>query len=301
MFPSVSQVKTYVLEWIHERRNSDLAVIQRGHILSLANLQVKSNNLQDFEFRAFSQWGEDGIIQKLTNAIDIPNKTFIEFGVENFLESNCRFLMMKDNWSGFVIDGSSKNVNQIERSSFFWKFDIRAKAAFITSANISDLLKESGFEQDLGILSIDLDGVDYWILEAIDYYEPRILILEYNAVFGADRSITVPNDPCFNRTSKHYSNLYFGASFSALRELASTKGYTLVGTNSAGGNSFFVRTNLLNQELQDFAANASFTDSKFRESRNTKGKLTYARGAYRLEIIQGLPVVDTRTGLQEEI
>lgn len=299
--PSLSIVKSKFLEWIHERRISDLAVIQNGQILSMANNQLKSNYLQDFEFRVFSQWGEDGIIQKLTSTLNFPNKTFIEFGVENFLESNCRFLMMNDNWSGFVIDGSSKNINQIEKSSFFWKFDLQAKAAFITSDNINSLLNESGFEKDLGILSIDIDGVDYWILEAIDHYEPRILILEYNAVFGPDRAITVPNDRSFNRTAKHFSNLYFGASFSALRELASAKGYTFVGTNSSGGNAFFVRTNLLNQELKEFAASASFTDSKFRESRDSKGQLTYARGTSRLELIKGLPVVNTRTGMEEAI
>jgi hypothetical protein len=296
-----SQIKSKFSEWIHERRISDLAVLQNGQLLSLASAQIKSKNLQDYEFRVFSQWGEDGIIQKLIKTVEISNNTFIEFGVENFLESNCRFLMMKDNWSGFVIDGSNKNINQIRQSSFFWKFDIQAKEAFITSANINSLLSESGFDKDLGILSIDIDGVDYWILEAIDHFEPRILILEYNAVFGPERTVTVPNDPSFNRTSKHFSNLYFGASFSALRDLAASKGYTLVGTNSSGGNAFFVRNDLMDQELKDFAVTAKFTNSKFRESRNEKGELTFLRGEERIAAIKGLTVINTQTGVEEPI
>ena len=78
--------------------------ISQGKILSELNKKKNSKNIQDYEFKIFSQWGEDGIIQKIIDSIEIKNKTFIEFGVGNFLESNCRFLMMHNNWSGFVID-----------------------------------------------------------------------------------------------------------------------------------------------------------------------------------------------------
>ena len=283
------------------QRVSDLSDMQNGRLLSLALDQIDSKNLQDYEFKVFSQWGEDGIIQKLLKTVDISNRTFIEFGVEDFLESNCRFLMMNNNWSGFVIDGSAKNISRIERSPYYWKYDLQVRSAFITSQNINSILSESGFEKDLGILSIDLDGVDYWILQAISSYEPRILVVEYNAVFGPDRAITVPEDPNFIRTAKHFSNLYAGASFSSLTEICQERGYTLVGTNSSGNNAFFVRNDLLNQELKEFAISASFTDSKFRESRNDKGVMTHLRGKDRLATIKGLPVVNTRTGLTELI
>src|SRR4051794_15368256 len=84
--------------------------INQGVILSHINNGKTSRDLKDYEFKVFSQWGEDGIIQHLVDSIAIKNKTFIEFGVEDFYESNCRFLLMKDNWRGFVIDGSTANI-----------------------------------------------------------------------------------------------------------------------------------------------------------------------------------------------
>jgi hypothetical protein len=103
----------------------------------------------------------------LTQNIETPSKTFIEFGVEDFSESNCRFLMMKDNWSGFVIDGSETNIKRIQASRNFWRYDLTAHCAFITKDNIAKLLEQSGFSKDVGILSVDVDGMDYWVAQPV--------------------------------------------------------------------------------------------------------------------------------------
>ena len=102
-------------------------------------------------------------------------------------------------------------------------------------------METSGFDHDLGLLHIDLDGNDYWIWKQIDKFAPRILILEYNSVFGSENSWTVPYQADFYRFNAHYSGLYWGASLPALVELSSAKGYDLVGCNSAGNNAYFVR------------------------------------------------------------
>ena len=179
-----------------ESRLDDVSINQ-GRILSSLNEAKTSKRLKDFEFKVFSQWGEDGIIQHLTRAVDIKNKTFIEFGVEDFFESNCRFLMMKDDWRGFVIDGSRENIARLKKSNFYWKHHLDAVDAFITKDNINALLAKSGFDADLGILSVDLDGNDYYVLEAIENFRPRILICEYNPIFGATRKISVPDSMHF--------------------------------------------------------------------------------------------------------
>jgi hypothetical protein len=132
--------------------------INQGLILTKLNQTNTSKNLKDYEFKVFSQWGEDGIIQYLINILEIKNKTFIEFGVEDFSESNCRFLMMKDDWRGFVIDGSRQNIEKLKKSYYFWKHDLKAIPAFIDRENINELLSKSDFDCDLGILSIDVDG-----------------------------------------------------------------------------------------------------------------------------------------------
>ena len=130
---------------------------------------------------------------------------------------------------------------------------------------------------------------------------PRILIMEYNSTFGAVRPITVPYDETFDRSSKHFSNLYFGASLAALTYLAEKKGYSLVGTNSAGINAFFVRNDLMSHKLKRMNAEEAFTVSKVRESRAQSGQLSLARGAAKLELIKGLPVLNVVTGEVEEI
>jgi hypothetical protein len=283
-----------------EERFDELKINQ-GVILAELKACKDSRKLRDYEYRVFSQWGEDGIIQHLINVIDIDQKTFIEFGVEDFSEANCRFLLMKDNWSGFVIDGSADNIRKLKGSYYFWKYQLGAIDAFITKENINDLLAMSGFGEDLGILSLDLDGNDFHILEAITFFKPRILICEHNAVFGPSRRITVPYDPSFVRSQKHYSNLYFGASLGAITHAATKRGYSLVGTTSVGVNAFYVRNDLLNNKIEVLDVGEAYTSSKFRESRDPAGHLTYLTGDERIALIKGLPVLNVETNQIESL
>lgn len=274
---------------------NDEIKINQGNILCALNNKKNSLDVRDYEFKIFSQWGEDGIIQHLLDVVEIKNKTFIEFGVESFKESNCRFLMVKNNWRGFVIDGAEENIAELRRSYYFWKYNLAAVSSFITKDNVDTVLTQSGFDADLGLLSIDIDGNDYYVLEAIESFRPRILICEYNAVFGT-RKVTVPYDENFQRTNKHFSNLYFGASLSALVYLAQTRGYSLVGVNSNAVNAFFVRNDLLNDKLTALTADEAFIPSEFREARDSQGQLTYCAGEQRLALLAGMPVVNVETG-----
>ena len=131
------------------------------------------NNLSDVEFKVFSQWGDDGIIQYLIQHTEIPFKTFIEFGVENFTEANTRFLLMNDNWSGLIMDGAESNMNFVKNDSIYWKYDLQCKNVFITAENINELVASAGFDKEIGIFHIDIDGNDYWIWDAIDVIQPQ--------------------------------------------------------------------------------------------------------------------------------
>ncbi|WP_346188121.1 hypothetical protein, partial [Rubritalea halochordaticola] len=197
-------------------QSNERIMMNQGKILSSLNQGKKFEQLSDYEWTVYSQWGEDGIIDFLVSEIPIENRTFIEFGVEHFSESNCRFLMMNRNWQGFVIDGSAEHMARLKNSPYFWKYDLQAHSAFINRDNINELLLKSGFEKDLGILSVDIDGNDYHVLKAVNSFDPRIVICEFNPLFGHEREITVPYDASFYRTEKHHSNLYYGASVAAL-------------------------------------------------------------------------------------
>lgn len=245
-------------------------------------------------FGVFSQFDEDGIIQFLINHVEIKNQTFIEFGVEHYEESNTRFLLMNDNWQGLVMDGSEENVDYIKNDRVSRKYDLQSYCEFITKDNINELIRRAGFDPDLGLLSVDIDGNDYWVWEAINSIQPRIVISEYNSVLGLD-PVSIPYQADFFRTKAHYSNLYYGCSLSALTHLAGKKGYVFVGSNLRGNNAFFIRKDLAGS-FRELTAQEGYVSSLFREGRDKKGNMTLLRGAARRKLISHLPVVNVVTG-----
>ena len=281
---------------------SETQLLAFGAMLSKQQILMNSTNINDYEFKIFSQWGDDGIIQYLIKNIQINNEIFIEFGVEDFLESNTRFLMINNNWSGFVMDGSKKNMDNLRNQEWFWKYDLTCKDLFVDKENINDALGETGFS-NIGLLHIDLDGNDYHILEVLDLLElnPSILIMEYNSVFGDSRAITVPYDASFDRTKAHHSNLFYGASLPALHGLAEQKGYALVGCNFAGNNAYFIRKDLLNDIVKSLDVKAAYKESKYRESRYQDYSLSLIRGIDRIKVVRGLDVINVNTNKLEKL
>ena len=248
---------------------SDIEKIKFQNGLSLLeNFQGKqSNKIIDYEFQVFSQWGEDGIISYLVNNVDIENNFFIEFGVENYLESNTRFLLKKFNWSGLIIDSSQKNIDYIKKDKIYWQHNINALCEFISRENVNKIFLENISQKNIGLLSIDIDGNDYWVWKAISTIDPSIVVIEYNSILGNSKNYTVPYSKNFERNKAHYSNLYYGASLPALVKLGKEKGYALVTCNSAGNNAFFVKKNLLNDKVKELSIKEAFQERKFRESR----------------------------------
>lgn len=258
----------------------------------LAN-QVKQHgvydNIQDAEFSVFSQFGDDGIIQYLIHEVKPENHTFIEFGTQNYRESNTRFLLLNDNWKGLIIEGDAGCIELVKQEPIYWKYDLTAVNRFVDKDNINQIFMENGFHGEVGLLSIDIDGNDYWVWDSIHVVNPFIVTVEYNSVFGSDHAITIPYDPVFQRTKAHYSNLYWGCSLKSLCLLAEKKGYAFVGSNSNGNNAHFVRKDKLG-DLPHMSINQGYTLSNFRESRNLQGDLTYLSGAERLHAIKELDV-----------
>ena len=252
------------------------------------------------EFKVFSQFGDDGRIEGLIEQINPESRVFVEFGVENYRESNTRFLLMNRNWSGLVMDSSEANIASIRREPYFWKYNLKARCAMIDAENINSLLSEEGIPERLGLLHIDIDGSDYWVWKAIKGYEPDIVIMEYNSVFGIDKAVTVPYAPAFDRRDAHSSNLYFGASLLALCDLALEKGYDFIGCNIAGNNAYFVKKGI-SDKVSPVDPREGYVESQFREGRDEVGNLTYLAGSQRRELISGMEVYNTRTGSLEKL
>ena len=271
-------------------------------LLNLGKIQAENNkrkkfisSLEEVEFQVFSQRGEDGIIQYIISQIEIPHKIFVEFGVEDYTESNTRFLLINNNWSGLVIDGSKDNIKFIKNDFVYWKYDLSAYESFITKDNINELIGKYTDCSDIGLLSIDIDGNDYWVWEAITVINPRIIVCEYNSAFGEVNELSIPYQRDFTRTKAHYSELYFGASLAAFCHLAEKKGYDFIGTPGAGVNAFFVRKDI-SAPFKKYGAEDGFHASANRDSKDKKGNLTFLPHDQRLSIIKELPVINVVSG-----
>jgi len=275
------------------RQVHDAKILTAKILISQMAQAETLDDIRAAEFKVFSQFGEDGIIQYLIRKARVPaqSHTFVEFGVESYDEANTRFLVLNDNWRGLIIDGSSSNMQRVRNSSIYWRHNLVALDAFVDADNINGLIRDAGFSGEIGLLSVDIDGNDYWVWEKIDVVSPIVVVAEYNSVFGSRHAVTVPYDKNFNRGRAHSSHLYWGASLKALVELGKRKGYAFVGSNNAGNNAFFVRCDRLNGQ-RELTAAEGYVESQFRESRDAAGNLTFLSGAARLQKIIDLPIYD---------
>lgn len=252
---------------------------------------IAPSDLAVAEFSVYSQWGEDGIIQHLLRHVTVPRRMFVEFGVESYREANTRFLLINDNWSGLVIDGSPEQVALIRKSREYWLYNLKAAEAFVTRENINELLTANGVSGPIGLLSIDIDGMDWWVWEAITAIEPAIVVIEYNYRFGPDESVIVPYDAAFDRRRAHHSILYYGASLEALCRLGRRKGYAFVGAGSAGLNAFFVRRDLKPEGLPELSAAQGYIEGQFCEAHDAAGVRIKMSNEEQRRLVFGLPLV----------
>ena len=219
------QIDNYLLENLHKNPKYD-----------------NPKKLNRYEFKVFSQAGEDGIISEIFNRIGTTNKFFVEFGVGNGLENNSTYLLVKG-WQGYWIEGSERFCKSIRQSfkDLIANQQLTLKNTFITAANIEDLFREGNVPTELDLLSIDIDGNDYWVWQAITNYRPRVVILEYNAIYPPESSWVMQ----YNPSHQWKYNSHMGSSLKALEKLGHQKGYKLVACSFSGVNAFFVREDLL--------------------------------------------------------
>lgn len=191
-------------------------------------------DLTGYEFQVCSQNGEDGVLAEILRRIGVAERTFVEFGVETGTEGNCVALADVAGWSGLFIEadpGAHHHLHQKYR----WSEAVRTLHAAVTPQNVEKLFAERDVPQRPDVLSIDIDGGDYWVWQAVEAYQPRVVVIEYNSALDPRQRLVQPADwPGWDGTD------FFGASLGALVELAGRKGYRLVHCELAGVNAFFV-------------------------------------------------------------
>lgn len=211
--------------WIHEleRRHNDPRFLEK------------------YGYKVYSQNDEDGIINEIFNRIGAKNKTFIEFGVSDGLECNCHSLLLQG-WSGLWIEGREVAYQQILRrfAPVINHGNLTVLNEYVTRDSINETINNYAKDEELDILSIDVDGNDYHIWDAVKDVKPRVIIIEYNGKFPPEINWIMPynKDHFWDYTDRQ------GASLKAFEILGREKGYQLVGTDISGINAFFVREDL---------------------------------------------------------
>ena len=261
------------------------------HRKNYANLK----NLNNIEYKVFSQSGEDGIIDFLLNNLKIIKPKFIEIGVGDYSESNTRFIYERCSPKGLIIDCVNELEKKVSKNIKMWTGDLKVIENYVDSKNILNILQENNFIDNIDLFSIDIDGIDYWILEKLPSNFSKIAIVEFNANFGEKLEITVPNIDNFNRTTYHYSNLCFGMSLKAAINIMEKKNYYFIGTNLMRTNAFFISKNYSKEEyFPEIEINKTsiVSDVNFRESRDKAGRLNFLSGKNKIEEIGECEVVD---------
>jgi len=184
------------------------------------------SDLRKFEKSVYSQCGEDGVLARLFALIGEGNRYFVEFGAWDGVHfSNTANLRLHHGWRGLLMEGSDRADGELVRREF------------VNAENVNALFARYAVPERFDLLSIDIDGNDYWVWKAIEGFTPRVVVIEYNIFFALNRAETIRYD------AQHVwreGSSYHGASLAALRKLGAEKGYALVCTDSWAPNAFFV-------------------------------------------------------------
>lgn len=241
--------------------------------------------LQQYEYSLLSQNGEDGIIRFLFSEIGFESRRFVEFGFGAH-QCNSLRLILHEGFKGLLMDGSRENCDFFSiAADKFGLRDVEVVCTFLDRDNLEPIIVDHGIPKEIDFLSLDVDGNDYWLWEALNCVSPRVACIEYNAGIGPSLSWTVPYDPEFERFAKHPSGFFHGASLKALESLGKRKGYRLIGCDSTGTNAFFLRDDMNAPAIPTLTSEVAY-----RPHRNWLGR-GFSEGE-QLQIMKTMPYVE---------
>ncbi|HEX8562854.1 MAG TPA: hypothetical protein VF676_07740 [Flavobacterium sp.] len=236
-----------------------IAQLRQLHYYQDCHRKGKIPSFDDTGFKVFSQFEEDGKILFLFSIIGMGNKTFVDLGSNDGINSNCANLLVHFGWRGLFVD-ADKAV--IERGTSFyrkhpnpWNYQPKFVASMITRSNVNSLVSRNGFSGEIELLSIDIDSNDYWIWKEIGAISPKVVIIESQVAFGL-QNVVVPYSESINT---NVFQPYYGASTAALCELGRSKGYRLVGSNQYGNNLFFLKSGIAETEFPEIPFESTLT------------------------------------------
>jgi hypothetical protein len=212
----------------------------------------------------FSESNEDGILLYIYAMIGMGTRCVMDVGSGPVPKgSNSANLIVNHGWTGLLIDGQERNIQRAER--FYGQcratknYPPTCVHTWVTPENINTLIVDNRFAGDVDLLCIDIDGIDYWLWKAIDCVKPRVVVVEYQCIWGPKESVTVPNDPQFETGFEGRFGVYCGASLAAFVKLGREKGYRLIGVQRYGYNGFFMRNDVGMDVFPEVSPEVCFT------------------------------------------
>lgn len=259
--------------------------VAKGHAARDAR-QVDAADPASWEFSGFSQNGEDGIIEVLLSALLRREQTFLEIGAADGVQNNSSWLMVVRQFHGLMVEGSRALSAKAERLLSTAGIGVEFRNCFVTRENAAQLLAGRSREPDL--FSLDIDSNDYHVAQALldAGLRPRIAVLEYNSVFGPERSVTIPYTPQFDYRTAHPSRLYYGVSLAAWRNLWTSRGYRFVTVDRNGVNAFFADPSQFREGFLDAVVPRTWAENAYQVRASGK------RGEEQFALIRGLPLLE---------
>lgn len=244
--------KHFLILKVRNRFSAQVQISQRS-LYHYYKEKAASENplpLSETGFCVFSQFEEDGMLLYIFAAIGMGSKTFVEIGSDDGINSNCANLAFNFGWTGLFID---RNATSIRRGKRFyakyphpWMYQPQFLCSDVTPSNIDQLISSAGITGEIELLSIDIDGDDYWIWKAIEIIQPKVVVIETHVRFGM-HNIVVP----YGQHHAHDYAVNHGASPVAMVNLGKQKGYKLIGANQLGFNFIFLKKELASTSLPE--------------------------------------------------
>ena len=226
------------------------------HYQYLRNNNLNLPDLSDTGFRVYSQLDEDGLIHYIFSLIGTTTRRCIDIGFSGPYGSNTANLICNNGWMGLLIEGRKDGVENskkyFETNKDTQLYPPTIVHQWVTRNNINGIIENNGFLGEIDFLSIDLDGVDYWIWKSLEVVKPNLIVVEYQDIWGPEKSVTVPYKDNFDRYDFHPD--FCGASIMAFIKLGRKKGYRLIGCNRMGYNGFFLRDDIGGQYFPEVKA-----------------------------------------------
>ena len=272
---------------------TDLADSQRVALAVAKGTTGRSLRLIDarhpgsWEFSGFSQNGEDGIIEVLRSHLSRPGRDFLEIGSANGVQNNTSWLLVTEQYHGVMVEGSPALSAKCARLLANCGIGVQFVNRFVTRENVGELIGLCG-SREPDVFSLDIDGNDLHIARALleAGLRPKIVVLEYNSVFGSERSVTIPYAAEFSYRQAHPSHLYYGVSLKAWQTLWGAAGYRFVTVDRCGVNAVFVDPGAFAPGFLDAVVPLAWAENAYQVRASGR------RGEAQFDLIRAMPLVE---------